>query len=121
FGEAGEIASVELPDSAWRGRKRRGPSTQPYIPFGFAQGRSAFGRDDRVRGPSGKTAATVKKLAGHASLQRSRSLTRVSVSAGTNPVRVQCMENCSLVSTGRAGFGMACREGESGKSNPFWR
>jgi hypothetical protein len=48
FSEAGEIPLVELPDSAWQGTKCRDPSTQLCVPFGFAQGRSAFGRDDRV-------------------------------------------------------------------------
>jgi hypothetical protein len=57
YGSAGQIfgidvilpehVSVELPDAVWRRTKCRGPSTQPRIPFAFAQGRSVFGRDDR--------------------------------------------------------------------------
>ena len=31
----------------WHGTNCRDPSTQPHFPFGFAQGRSAVGRDDR--------------------------------------------------------------------------
>ena len=35
---AGEIVLLELPDAAWYGTNCRGPSTQPHIPFGCAQG-----------------------------------------------------------------------------------
>ena len=35
-----QVALVELPGAAWHRTKCRGPSTQPYFPFGFAQGRS---------------------------------------------------------------------------------
>src|ERR1700724_3518369 len=49
-------------------------------------GRSVFGRDDRVWGCYQKRGTAVNHLVGDAWLQRSRSLTRASVSAGTNPV-----------------------------------
>jgi len=58
-----QIALVELPDAAWQRTRRRDPSTQPHIPFGFAQGRSVFGRDDRGREASGLKPDVIELLA----------------------------------------------------------
>ena len=64
-----------------------GSSTQPHIPFGFAQGRSVFGRNDK-RGwvCTENRQHRLIILPAHAWLQRSRSLTRANPATVANEI-----------------------------------